>query len=326
MANVGDTLPHCTGTGTQADPYIYNSEEGFIEAIAVTDAYVEAGQPNLIFDANNRVVQYINPSCASIQGRNTTIRNLLANMTSGTLIYFSISSQSITINDMNFYNMCLITTASDQRPKFISTGTASGNNVTFNRCNFTGIVRGLAHGEGYFVTGGRGVTLNFNDCTFNINFDVPYSANHVYLMRFTSSDNAVLDNCTICVSGKTPTAQNYSFYITADTFLYNCVFTNSPTNPLRGADQMGNYFIIHGREDSSYNYFKLNVVLTERSKITFATNLSKMLVNLSKITLGTDSYIDGGIQMQETDPTASDYIYDSDNLANAGFMVGQVIE
>lgn len=322
MANVGDTLPHCTGTGTQADPYIYNSEEGFIEAIAVTDAYVEAGQPNLIFDANNGVIQYINPSCASIQGKNTTIRNLLANMTSGTLIYFSISSQSITINDMNFYNMCLITTASNQRPKFISTGTASGNNVTFNRCNFTGIVRGLAHTEGYFVTGGRGVTLIFNDCTFNINFDVSSISDSVYLMRFTSSDNVVLDNCTICISGKVPV--NYSFYITADAFLYDCVFANSPTNPLRGSDTAG-AFIIRGREGSSYNYFKLNVDLRDNIRIEFK-NLPKMLVNLSKITFGTNSYIEGGIQMQETDPTASDYIYDSDNLSNAGFMVGQVVE
>ena len=325
MANVGDTLPHCTGTGTQADPYIYNSEEGFIEAIAVTDAYVEAGQPNLIFDANNRVIQYINPSCASIQGRNTTIRNLLANMTSGTLIYFSISSQSITINDMNFYNMCLINTAYSQRPKFLSTTTANANNVTFNRCNFTGIVKGLVHGEGYFVTGGRGVTLNFNDCTFNINFDVPYYAITAYLMRFTSSDNVILDNCTICLSGKTSTSFNYTFYITADAFLYNCVFTNSPTNPLRGGGDIRNHFIVHGREGSSYNYFKLNMVLQNQSTIEFA-NLPKMLINLSKITLGTDCSISGGIQMQETDPTADDYIYDSDNLANKGFMVGQVIE
>lgn len=43
MAVVGDTLPHCTGTGTQADPYIFTTAEGFVEAIAVTDSYIEAG-------------------------------------------------------------------------------------------------------------------------------------------------------------------------------------------------------------------------------------------------------------------------------------------
>lgn len=52
---------------------------------------------------------------------------------------------------------------------------------------------------------------------------------------------------------------------------------------------------------------------------------SKTLVNRSR--LPANMTISGTcISMQEADPTASDYIYNAENLADAGFLVGTVIE
>ena len=56
---VGDTLPHCSGTGTSADPYIYSTAQGFKEAIAVSNAYVKAATENLVFDVNDGVLSNI---------------------------------------------------------------------------------------------------------------------------------------------------------------------------------------------------------------------------------------------------------------------------
>ena len=37
MAVRGDRLPHCSGTGESADPYIFTDEIGFMEAIDVEE-------------------------------------------------------------------------------------------------------------------------------------------------------------------------------------------------------------------------------------------------------------------------------------------------
>ena len=39
---VGDSLPHCSGTGTSGDPYIFTTEQGLKEAIAVDDCVYES--------------------------------------------------------------------------------------------------------------------------------------------------------------------------------------------------------------------------------------------------------------------------------------------
>lgn len=78
MAVIGDTLPHCTGTGTQADPYIFDSEEGFLEAIAVPNAYAEAGVSAMTWDCNNRIITApIVMYCDSLKCKGLTIKNPL---------------------------------------------------------------------------------------------------------------------------------------------------------------------------------------------------------------------------------------------------------
>lgn len=65
---VGDTLPHCSGTGAENDPYIYSDVVGFLEAIAVDGSYVQASQTGLVFDANDGVISQVNFYCAYIDG------------------------------------------------------------------------------------------------------------------------------------------------------------------------------------------------------------------------------------------------------------------
>ena len=99
---VGDTLPHCIGTGTSADPYKYSTAEGFVEAIVVEGAYVEAAVENLSFDVNDGVVpSTITINNASFNGKGTTIRNLYT-LGSGTLVSISNSRVSATIRNINF--------------------------------------------------------------------------------------------------------------------------------------------------------------------------------------------------------------------------------
>lgn len=110
---VGDTLPHCTGTGTSADPYKYSTAEGFNEAIAVEDAYVEAATENLIFDVNDGVIpNTLVITCYNLNGKGTTIRNLYLT-SSGNIISFANGNKNYVVSNMNFYNMLAVFTASN---------------------------------------------------------------------------------------------------------------------------------------------------------------------------------------------------------------------
>lgn len=343
MANVGETLPHCTGTGTQADPYIYTTEEGFMEAIAVMQSYVEAGQSNLLFDANNGVITQVTFRCSYIDGKGTTIRNLFTQNSGTNLIYFNVN-HSVDIYNINFYNMCIITTTSWQRARFIfdSNDNGSDHNKFFKNCNFTGIYKGYPLGDNwglissFYSNGSAYHSMIFKDCTFNFNLSMIASGNNantvIFQMNGYNSLYAIeLSNCTICISGKTPTSANYPVYLCKGTIvLDSCVFTNSPTNPLSIAN--GSNFNARliletstsGRKYSTtYNYFKM-YINGNGLEGKFECGNSHILINTSRIT-GVPT-ITGGIQMQETDPTADDYIYDTNKLAAKGFMVGQVIE
>jgi hypothetical protein len=89
--------------------------------------------------------------------------------------------------------------------------------------------------------------------------------------------------------------------------------TNTQTNQLT----CGSIRIFPGQY--GYNYYKLWVTATgSGSQISDPLGL----INTSRLT---GSIALTGIQMQETDPTASDYIYNDTNLADKNFLVGQVI-
>lgn len=335
MANVGDTLPHCTGTGTQENPYIYTTEEGFVEAIAVTESYIEAGEPNLNFDANNGVITRVVFRCKYIDGKGTTIRNLFTQNSNSILIYFQTTSSGYTIDvyNINFYNMCILTSDAWHLAKFISDAGSGyqGHTKFFKNCNFTGIFKGRPRGNSTCIIGGEAWnSLAFKDCTFNLNFNTTVVGNNTELVIFQGDGSYPIEmsNCTICISGKIPTEYNYAAYLCKSVVLDNCVFTNSSTNPLALGNGTPRPKLVMtvassgSKFSTTYNYFKMYITGSNREGTVDVGN-NHILVNTSRIT--GIQYITNGIQMQETDSTQTNYIYNAENLTNAGFLVGQVI-
>ena len=334
MANVGDTLPHCTGTGTQADPYIYTTEVGFKEAIEVIKSYVEAGEENLSFDANNGVITQVTFRCKYIDGKGTTVRNLFTQNSSTALVrtYTDSDGYTMDIRNMNFYNMYIITTSVWQMARFYydEGSSYSGHTKLFTNCNFTGVYKGLPHASsnGIFHANPSNASA-FKNCTFNFNFDTCSNVDFLYIFKANQDTYPIeFSNCTFCISGKTLSATNYPVELFYKAVMDSCVVMNSSTNPLNIASGIRSYvdmnLINSGTKFSTtYNYVKLYMNHGTYTESRFAVNNSHVLVN--KTRLGVETF-QGGIQMQETDTTADDYIYDSDKLAAKGFMVGRVIE
>lgn len=334
MANVGETLPHCTGTGTQENPYIYTTEEGFKEAIAVTESYIEAGESNLNFDANNGIITQVSFRCKYIDGKGTTIRNLFTQNSSTALVraYSGSNGYTMDIRNINFYNMCIMTTSVWQMARFYydEGSQYQGHTKLFTNCNFTGVYKGNPHANsnGIFQTNPNNASA-FKNCTFNFNFNTYSNVDFLYIFK-ANQDSCPIEfsNCTFCLSGKALSASNYPVELFYKAVMDSCVVMNSSSNPLNMASGTNPYvdmnLINSGTKFSTtYNYVKLYMNHGTYTGSRFVVNNSHVLVN--KTRLGVDTF-EGGIQMQETDTTADDYIYDSDKLAAKGFMVGQVIE
>lgn len=324
---VGDTLPHCTGTGTSADPYKYSTAEGFKEAIAVVDAYVVAAVENLLFDVNEGIISSsISIACNSLNGKGTTIRNLYRT-TEGALISTPDSGKNTYISNMNFYNMMIINNASNAQIRVINAYNDDYRIKNFTNCNFTGIVRGsnISFYRGLITSSPNSYTgpdQGYYNCTFNFNIEgSEYSSTATgYGGLFWANDNNyVLSNCTICISGKF----NYDFNLVVGYHMLNCTIMNKATNPIV-ID--GNRTIYITQTSAEYNYFKPYITQSSGSTVTLnvGSNSTKTLVNRSRI----DNVSISGtcINMQEDDSTQSDYIYNAQNLADAGFLVGTVIE
>ena len=320
---VGETLPHCTGTGTSADPYKYSTAEGFNEAIAVVDAYVEAAEENLIFDVNDGIVS--NPivqTCYSLNGKGTTILNLYRT-SSGSLINFATNNKSYSMSNMNFYNMMIVNNSS-AGIRFINWGNGDDYVRHFYNCNFSGIIRGssIYSDTGIIVTASNNYTRSdqgMHNCTFN--FNIQGTLTNVSKPLFYAWDNNFyLNNCTVCISGNVGTA---NLRIAGGWCFNNCTIANSSTNPLICSGDRTIY--LESNVAANYNYIKMYIENDGNSTLVLGGYASKTLVNRSR--LPANMTISGTcISMQETDPTASDYIYNAENLADAGFLVGTVIE
>lgn len=332
MANVGETLPHCTGTGTQADPYIYTTEEGFKEAIAVIKSYVEAGESNLSFDANNGVITQVTFRCSYIDGKGTTIRNLFTQNSNTTLVYFQSDTNgyAIEVDNMNFYNMYISTTSVWHKARFVYDAGSNYQNHTkfFKNCNFTGVYRGNPHAsEDAIVQANQSNAMAFKNCTFNFNCDSYSNVDYFYLFKGTGGYPIELSNCVVCISGKILTNSNYPIRLCYNAILDNCTFTNTSTNPLKIASGINSYVEINlassgVKYSNTYNYVKLYLDHGTYTGSRVSVNNNHVLLNTTRLGVET---VQGGIQMQEDTPSADDYIYNAENLANAGFLVGQVI-
>ena len=329
MAVRGEALPHCSGTGESADPYIFTDEIGFMEAIAVEECYMEAGTSNMTFDCNNGLVTApLVFKYASFNAKGLTIFNLLANKIYQPLITMS-GSWSRTTKNLNIYNFCCIMYGSYNNKseiihmEFEQYG-AQAATANFLNCNFAGIRVG--YNQSTAIMFGKYATNTvvqpiFTNCTFNVNFSDP-TAYTTYgnpiMFRSSSVSPVALINSTICLSGTvygtfTLTGKDGSA-VNNPTVLFDTVtVTNTQTNHLT----CNTIRIFPGQY--GYNYYKLWVTATGGGS-QIADPLG--LINISRLT---GSIALTGIQMQETDPSASDYIYSDTNLANKNFLVGQVI-
>lgn len=346
MAIVGDTLPHCTGTGTQADPYIFTTVEGFKEAIAVEACYAEAGDSNLTFDCNEGVLTApIIISCAYLDCKGLTILNALINQTNSYIMKLADATDSSNqfareIKNLNVYNFCNIHYGNNTIGLLVNPDyEVYGGTVppaTFTNCNFAGIFIGhTTYGSKYPIVGhlsnnnnSANAQLIFNNCTFNFHFKDPTNNARAYIRLFAGNNNdpVKLTNCSVSLSGNVPCMSiemcgfdgHYNSFIRFDTV----TVTNSQANPLicKSLD--------FTMPQSGYNYYRAYItstgIGTSGTQIKISDNLG--LINKDRLSATASNKISlTGIVMQETDPTAADYIYNEANLENAGFLVGQVI-
>lgn len=341
MANVGDTLPHCTGTGTSADPYIFSTAEGFLEAIVVNQAYIEASTSNLSFDFNN--VTYTLPlyfNFKSLTAKNLTILNIL-NMDNNIISIVDINTSTSIGHDrditgLNMYNVTIIKYGNWMRLINAPAGYYGGT-MKFTNCNFAGILLGYGNNStstnnretliGYQGSESRSTALSFENSTFNFHLKDTTNTTSAFLFAAnTGSKPCVFKNCSICISGNVP---NKSVYIANGMYVDfdNVTITNSATN-----DLTCNFFGIQTAANASYmgyNYYKLNV---NAHNVNGGTDIyirdSLALINKSKLhpyTANNWDFNGNTMVMQEDDPSASDYIYNDANLQAHGFLVGQVI-
>ena len=331
MANVGDTLPHCTGTGTQADPYKFDSATGFLEAIDVEGAYVEAKNSSMSFDCNDGViVPPLTFKCLSFKGKSLTIINAVIQNQETYIINYAVgnSTDEHIINGLNLFNFCIISN-NNAVGVVKSYGGYDGDDDPpkhkFNNCNFAGVVIGgnnyfgLFSGQSYPTTSEQYYLL-YKNCSFNIHLEKIGNNNTENYFLGNHRNSAyiyhILDNCVIKASGET-NHFDLEGYQSDRIFATNCTFLNSASNPLN-VDSI-DIPITYNASFSGYNYHKMYV---NGSSGTLSDTLG--LWNTSRYHITNPSYT--GIQMQETDSSLSTYIYNEQNLSNAGFLVGRVIE
>ena len=340
MANVGDTLPHCTGTGTSADPYIFSTAEGFLEAIVVSQAYIEASTPGLSFDFNN--VTYTLPlyfNFKSLKAKGLVILNILSMSSYDAVININTStsiSHDRDIIGLNMYNVTIMKYG--QWMKFINAPAGyNGGTMKFTNCNFTGILLGYGsnntspnNGEtliGYTGSESRSTALSFENCTFNFHLKDTTNTQSVFLFAANTGNRVcIFKNCSICISGN---VSNKRVYIAnnAGVDFNNVTVTNSTTN-----DLTCDFFCILTQGNTGnmgYNYYKINVNARNTSGgVDIYIKDSLALINKSKLhpyTANNWDFNGNTMVMQEDTPSASDYIYNDANLQAHGFLVGQVI-
>lgn len=329
---VGDTLPHCTGTGTSADPYIYSDLTGFLEAIAVTQAYVEAAEENLVLNTNGSLYT-ISFAMTSLNGKGSKLLNLHGQGNDVGLIVIDRKQYPITIKNMNFLNMILDGTGESRYGCIVALSPSEYSaRYWFDNCNFTCLVKGnpldwsVGYGLIYCGNSWSRETHRFKDCTFNLNFDNSTTGTTTI---FSGLNAMQFTNCTVCLSGKT----KKDIYVFRPSgyggfTINNCTIMNKPTNPLILDNSEGAKTLYFQMRDtnSNANYIKLHIEkTTDANGATLSlSNMDNSLVNRSLLSSGVT--ISGTcISMQEDDSTADDYIYDAEKLAAKGFNVGQVI-
>lgn len=388
---VGDTIPGCTGTGTQVDPYIFEDFTGFLNAIDVVDAYIEAKNNNMTFDFNN--LSYTLPmtiKCRSMKAKGLTLLNIIAqNGTYDIMKFEEVSTLSQSIDNLNIYNFCIIVNSNNggschliKCNGYVNSSYAIG--IRWTNCNFAGCVIGHSTTSynptdtstliGYTYNGSNfnAKYSTFENCTFNIHLKDTFASLNSFTLAGSGGYQppTTFTNCSICISGNVPYKCIYINGV--KTSFNNVTFINSASNPLRC------YLFscaLDNLSASGYNYYKAYITAVsgiDGKSIYFNDTMG--LVNRTRLVPYNNLFSSNGIVMQEynqsdpdqflldTEPgdwstnwtnyftksgnvythvtgavaptfttntyynVPSDYIYLDENLSNAGFLVGEVIQ
>lgn len=342
MATIGDTLSHCTGTGIQTNPYKFTTVEGFLEAIAVAEAYVEAGINSLTFNCNNGDITLpINFVCRYFDGKGLTILNPVVQNTGNAILLvhgYSVINWSggepQVIKNLNVYNY--IFQVAGTTTCLMSDDWDSGDGYKrcrFENCNFAGSIYGYPEDLSIYGLGTAFIGHNRDNhymnwvkyelinCTLNIHFSDTTNQDVFFWLHSgdTTGDFGqsylYLEGSTISMSGTSNLKIQFGNTAGKGTTI---------ESPLDSIDcklqcQSFNGSLI-SRDDSGNNKHSMYVETT--GDLVLNDNIGLIL---------TDRYVAGGtktltgIVMQEHDSSASDYAYSESNLAAEGFPIGEVI-
>lgn len=273
MAIVGENLPHCRGTGRSEDPYIFNSFDGFIEAINVNGAYVNGDTTGVYEDKTKRFIDmnYVRPEgytkelgikCLLLDGKDWTIRNLfLKDVQTGIRCYpYSSDITQIfqNLNILNCYHTYLNIGGTNYPAAFIQSFNDIHGNTKFKviNCKFSVLINQNESTNNHFISNQRDssfTTFYFDTCSFNVKFF--NSCDHfIYNYR---SDGIYISYCNFkirfCKSCSTLLSYDYATHID------NCKFKVIGSN-----DENTSYITsLIMTSDSQINscYFYLDIVL-----------------------------------------------------------------
>ena len=318
-----------SGSGTAQDPYIFTTPEEFKEAIAINNAYVEAGEENLVFDSGKDNI----PNCLfrsrQFDGKGLTIRNMVNSATYPHLVELSCSGGNhvIDIRNTNFTNLMTNYDSTESYWQWVYSD-VEDNTAYIKNCNFAGIARGpmpYAGASALIHSTQSYQYLNISDCSFNINLDLTRRGNRSTIF-YLGNAWSEMTNCTTCLSGTIRDSISiFNWFV-----LKNCTLMNKATNPLKVDHSSGSIYLEIDSRDAFQNYVKLYVEkvgnATPVLDLMNSSRSAKILVN--KTRLGASSNVtNGGIVMYEDNSAGAEkYIYSATNLNANGFTVGEDVE
>lgn len=331
-----------TGSGTQADPYVFENVADFLNAINITEAYVEAKKSNMQFNCNtDEITLPIDFKCRSFDGKGLTILNPVVQNTNTAIVLvhgyeraaYSAPEPQV-LKNLNIYNyvfqMAGATTC-------LLSDDFSNNNgykrCRFENCNFAGSISGYPNdlrssGIGTAFIGhnsdsyyGNWLKYELVNCTLNIHFndatnhDVYFWLSHGTRSGYYGQSYLYLEGTTISMSGSSNLKIQFGNTVGKGATI------ESPLDSIDSKLQCQSFNeSLISKGDSGNNEHRMFVETT--GDITISDSIGLILSN--RYDAGGAATF-SGIVMQETDPTAQNYAYNEQNLNTAGFPIGRVI-
>ena len=315
MANVGDTLVNCTGTGTSTDPYIFKNWKGFRECIAVSSAYCEYDSTvpeneriiNLNDESPNGVAALVF-NCTSVNGNGCSIIN--ANITSYATNNSGLYAETnCSIKNLNFLNVIFPYNC------FISSNKSQAR-FTFTNCQFS--VLFLSSSGANFVSA-RSASALFSRCSITVkvyDYDRTSSdyCNHIFQgSDWSDPPGITADKCIIDIRCNTLDSSTHRYFVLNDSnyrlFLSNIKVIGRLPN---------NVELIVGYANSSHSKTSNIVVDCEAGYASPWGGDTCGLINTSKIA---NPSADSDYTAKNIHPVTSEELINVDFLDSLGFPI-----